>query len=92
MSSKKTAKKKPKNEAKLLKEAIRIGMIYCEKRQVVAFDPNDSQDEKIEYIYRLLVHDKQVQPLAKADLSLVKMKHKLVMWLYNQLPDEHPLK
>jgi len=84
--------KKLKNEAKLLKEAIRIGMLYAEKRGVVAFDPKDSQDEKIEYIYRLLVHDKQVQPLAKADLTLAKMKHKIVMWLYKQLPDSHPLK
>jgi len=92
MSSKKSANKKPKNEAKLLKEAIRIGVIYSEKRGVVSFDPNDSQDQKIEYIYRLLVHDKQVQPLAKEDLSLVKMKHKLVMWLYKQLPDGHALK
>jgi len=92
MSSKNSVNKKPKNEAKLLKEAIRIGVIYCEKRGVVSFDPNDSQDEKIEYIYRLLVHDKQVQPLAKEDLSLVKMKHKLVMWLYKQLPEGHALK
>jgi len=84
--------KKIKNEAQVLKEAIRIGMIYAEKRGVVAFDPDDSQDKKIEYIYRLLVHDEQVQPLAKADLSLAKMKHKLVMWLYKQLPDTHPLK
>jgi len=84
--------KKLKNEAKLLKEAIRIGMLYAEKRGVVNFDPNDSQDEKIEYIYRLLVHDKQLQPLAKTDLELAKMKHKIVMWLYKQLPDTHALK
>ncbi len=86
------SKKKLKNEAELLKEAIRIGMIYAEKRGVAAFEASDGQDMKIEYIYRLLVHDKQVQPLAKEDLSLVKMKHKLVMWLYRQLPDSHPLK
>ena len=92
MSSKNSTNKKPKNEAKLLKEAIRIGVMYCEKRGVVEFAPNDSQDTKIEYIYRLLVHDKQIQPLAKVDLSLVKMKHKLVMWLYKQLPDGHALK
>jgi len=83
---------KLKNEVKLLKEAIRIGMLYAEKRGVVAFDPNDSQEEKIEYIYRLLVHDKQIQPLAKSDLDISKMKHKIVMWLYKQLPDSHPLK
>ena len=84
--------KKLKNEAKLLKEAIRIGSLYAEKRGVVSFDPNDPQDKRIEYIYRLLVHDEQVQPLAKNDLELAKMKHKIVMWLYKQLPDNHPLK
>ena len=68
--------KKLKNEAQLLKEAIRIGMMYSEKRGVATFEANDSQDAKIEYIYRLLVHDKQLQPLAKDDLSLAKMKHK----------------
>ncbi len=84
--------KKLKNEAQLLKEALRIGVLYAEKRGVVKFDANDSQDLKIEYIYKLLVHDEQIQALAKQDLGLPKMKHKLVMWLYRQLPDNHPLK
>ncbi|KZY31143.1 MULTISPECIES: DUF5062 family protein [unclassified Oleiphilus] len=84
--------KKLKNEAQLLKEAIRIGTLYAEKRGVAKFEADDSQDDKIEYIYRLLVHDKQLQPLAKDDLTLVKMKHKIVMWLYKQLPEGHPLK
>jgi hypothetical protein len=84
--------KKLKNEQQLLKEAIRIGVMYAEKRGVAQFDGSDSQDEKIEYIYRLLVHDQQIQPLAKDDLTLAKMKHKIVMWLYKQLPDSHPLK
>jgi hypothetical protein len=84
--------KKIKNEAQLLKEAIRIGVMYAEKRGVASFEADDAQDSKIEYIYKLLVHDKQLQPLAKDDLTLVKMKHKIVMWLYKQLPDNHPLK
>lgn len=84
--------KKLKNEAQLLKEAIRIGMLYVEKRGVAKFEATDSQDVKIEYIYKLLVHDQQIQPLAKQDLGLPKMKHKLVMWLYKQLPDNHPMK
>jgi len=83
---------KIKNEAEVLKEAIRIGIIYAEKRGVAAFEKTDAQDTKIEYIYRLLVHDKQVQPLAKADLTLKKMKHKLALWLFKQLPDNHALK
>lgn len=84
--------KKLKNEAQLLKEAIRIGIMYAEKRGVAKFEASDGQDAKIEYIYRLLVHDKQLQPLAKDDLTLTKMKHKIVMWLYKQLPENHPLK
>ena len=86
------AGKKIKNEAELLSEAIRIGIIYAEKRGVAKFEASDSKDTKIEYIYRLLVHDKQVQPLAKEDLTLIKMKHKLAMWLHRQLPENHPLK
>lgn len=84
--------KKLKNEAELLKEAIRIGSLYCEKRGVVKFEANDKQEHRIEYIYKLLVHDKQIQPLAKQDISLPNMKHKIVLWLHKQLPDSHPLK
>ena len=43
---------KQKNEAELLKEAIRIGMIYAEKRGVAKFDKTDSAKDKIEYVYR----------------------------------------
>ena len=86
------AAKKLKNEAALVKEAIRIGLIYAEKRGVAKFEGSESQDTKIEYIYRLLDHDKQIQPLAKDDLKIAKMRHKLAMWLHRQLPDGHPLK
>ena len=46
--------KKLPNEALLLKEAIRIGMIYAEKRGVVEFEATDSAHLKVEFIYRLL--------------------------------------
>lgn len=82
---------KLKNEAELLKEALRVGMIYAEKRGAARFEQTDSAKEKIEYVYRLLVHDKLIQPLAKAQLDLPHMKHKLAMWISKQLPDEHPL-
>lgn len=84
--------KKSKHEAELVREGLRLGMEYGEKRGVVEFEPTDSQDEKIEYVYRLLVHDGLIQPLAKQDLSLAKMKHKLAMWARRELPDDHPLK
>jgi hypothetical protein len=86
------ATKNHKNEAQLLKEAIRLGIEYGEKRGVVEFEPTDSSDLKIEYIYRLLVHDKIIQPLAKLDVGLPNMKHKLVKWAQKELPDGHPLK
>lgn len=83
--------KKLKNEAALVKEALRRGMEYGERRGVVEFEPTDSQDEKLEYVYRLLVHDGLIQPLAKSDLSLPKMKHKLALWVSRELPPDHPL-
>ena len=83
--------KKLKNEAELVKKAIRVGMIYAEKRGVVKFEATDSANEKIEYLYRLLVHDKLIQPLAKDQLNLPNMKHKLAIWVSRQLPKDHPL-
>ncbi len=83
--------KKLKNEAELLKEAIRAGVEYAEGRGVVEFEANDSANEKIEYIYRLLVHDKKIQPLAKLDVSQKSMRHKLALWASKQLPKDHPL-
>lgn len=84
--------KKLKNEAELVKEALRLGMAYGEERGVVEFEPTDSQQDKIEYIYRLLVHDGLIQPLARGDNSLPKMKHKLAHWASRQLPTDHPLR
>ncbi len=83
--------KKLKNEAELVKKAIRVGMIYAEKRGVVKFEASDSAKEKIEYLYRLLVHDNLIQPLAKDQLDLPGMKHKLAIWVSKQLPKDHPL-
>jgi hypothetical protein len=85
-------KRKPKQEAELVKEALRMGMEYGEKRGVVEFEATDSQEEKIEFVYRLLVHDGLIQPLAKHDLSLPNMKHKLARWGEKQLPADHPLR
>lgn len=84
-------KKKLSNESDLLKEAIRLGMEYGENRGVVEFEPTDSAHLKIEYIYRLLVHDKLIQPLAKLDVSQKAMAHKLALWVSKQLPEDHPL-
>jgi len=83
--------KKLVNEAGLLKEAIRVGMDYAEKRGVVEFEATDSAHDKIEFVYRLLVHDKLIQPLAKLEVSQKAMAHKLALWISKQLPADHPL-
>lgn len=83
--------KKLKNEAQLVKEAIRIGSIYVEKRGVCHFEATDSSKKKSEYIYRLLVHDKQIQPLPVEQENEPNIKHKLAIWLHKQLPEGHAL-
>lgn len=72
--------KKLKNENELVKKAIADGMKYGEERGVVEFEPTDSATEKIEYIYRLLVHDKIIQPLPELDVSQKSMRHRLAIW------------
>ena len=72
--------KKLKNEKELVKKAIEAGMKYGEERGVVEFEPTDSQTEKNEYIYRLLVHDKIIQPVPQEQISQLAMKHRLAMW------------
>jgi len=71
---------KLKDEKEQLKKAIRIGMRYGENRNVVKFESDDSASDKVEYIYRLLVHDKLIVPLPQEQLSMVAMKHKLALW------------
>jgi len=72
--------KKLKNEKELLKKAIAEGVKYGENRGVVEFEPTDSHNEKIEYIYRLLVHDKVIQSLPEDQVSQKSMQHKLALW------------
>jgi hypothetical protein len=72
--------KKLKNEKELVKKAIVEGVKYAEGRGVVEFEATDSANEKIEYIYRLLVHDKIIQPVPSEQLSQLSMKHRLAMW------------
>ena len=72
--------KKLKNEAELVKRAIEEGVRYGEARGAVEFEPTDSAAEKIEYIYRLLVHDRMIQPLPEDQVSQKAMRHKLAIW------------
>ena len=69
-----------KNEKEMVKKAILEGMKYGEERGVVEFEPTDSAADKIEYIYRLLVHDKIIQPLPQDQISQLGMKHRIAIW------------
>jgi hypothetical protein len=84
--------KKHKHEAELVKEALRVGAIYLEKRGAGRFESSDSASNKITAIYRLLVQDGLIQPLAKGQDNEMQMKHKLALWMERQLPAEHPLR
>lgn len=83
--------KKLKNESELVKAAIIAGVEYAEARGAAVFEPTDSANDKILYIYRLLVHDKKIQALPEDQVSQQSMRHKLAIWYAKQLPKGHPL-
>lgn len=83
--------KKLKNEKELVRAAIAAGVKYAEDRGAAVFEPTDSANEKILYIYRLLVHDKLIQPLPEDQVSQQTMRHKLALWYAKQLPKGHAL-
>lgn len=83
--------KKLKNELALVKEALQMIMDNAVKRRIVEFEPTDSNELKIAYAYRLLVHDKAIIPLPPDQLTLPNMKHRLAMWVSHKLPDDHAL-
>lgn len=83
--------KKLKNETALFKEALLAGVKYAEGRGVVEFEATDSASEKLLYIYRLMVHDKVMQPLPEDQVAEKSMRHKLALWYVKQLPKDHPL-
>ncbi len=76
--------KKLKNEKELVKKAIALGVAYGEKRGVVEFEATDSANEKLEYIYRLLVHDKLIAPIPEDQISQKSIKHRLAIWASKQ--------
>ena len=82
---------KNKNEAELVKKALAVGAVYVKKRGYGEIESTDSHKLKVEYIYRALVEDKLIQPLAKQDISVPNMEHKLALWIARQLPSDHPL-
>ncbi len=83
--------KKLKNEKGLLKVALDMILEDAVKRGVVEFEATDSHDLKIEYAYRLLVHDKAISPLPRDQETLPKIRHRLAMWVTHKLPANHEL-
>ena len=78
--------KKLKHEGELFKAALAAAMKYAEERGAVVFEPTDSASDKLLYVYRLLVHDKLLQPLPEDQVSEKSMRHKLALWYAKQLP------
>lgn len=78
------AMKKLKNEKELVRKAIEIGVAYGEQRGAVEFEPTDSTNDKLEYIYRLLVHDKLIQPMPEEQVSQATIRHRLAIWASKQ--------
>jgi len=83
--------KKFKHEGELFKAALAAAMKYAEGRGAVVFEPTDSASDKLLYVYRLLVHDKLLQPLPEDQVSEKSMRHKLAIWYSKQLPEDDPL-
>ena len=83
--------KKLRNEKGLLKVALDMIIEDAVKRGVVEFEATDSHDLKIEYAYRLLVHDKAISPLPRDQETLPKIRHRLAIWVTHKLPEGHEL-
>ena len=83
--------KKLKHEAELFKAAFAAAVKYAQERGAVEFEPKDSASQKLLYVYRLLVHDKLLQPIPEDQVAEKTMRHKLAIWYQRQLPKDHPL-
>ena len=75
---------KLKNEKELVRKAIDLGVEYGEKRGAVEFEPTDSATDKLEYIYRLLIHDGLITPIPEDQVSQKAIRHKLAIWASKQ--------
>jgi len=83
--------KKIKNESQLLQHATKLGTAYALKRGYVGIDSTTSAKDKQECIYRLLVQDKLVTPLAKDQETTANIRLRLVNWIIKHLPADHSL-
>lgn len=83
--------KKLKHEKELLKVALEMVLDDAVQRGIVEIEPTDSHDLKVQYVYRLLVHDKKISPLPNGQESLPKIRHRLAMWATHELLEGHEL-
>ena len=83
--------KKLKHEAELFKAALAAGVAYAEQRGAVVFERTDSASDKALYVYRLLVHDKKIQPMPEEQVSEKAIRHRLATWYAHQLSKDDPL-
>ena len=81
-----------RHEAELFKAALQAGIAYAEKRGAVVFEPTDSARDKALYVYRLLVHDRKIQPMPEEQVSEKSVRHRLAAWYAHQLPEDDPLR
>ncbi len=73
------------DEQELFKAGLREGIAYAEKRGAVVFEKTDSAAAKALYVYRLLVHDKLIQPMPEEQVSEKSIRHRIAMWHSHQL-------
>ena len=83
--------KKLKNESGLLREALSMIMDDATRRGIAEFEPGDSHNLKIEYAYRLLIHDKEIAPLPPDQVTLPNIRHRIAKWVSHKLPADHAL-
>ncbi|MGF1736366.1 DUF5062 family protein [Photobacterium satsumensis] len=83
--------KKNKNDPKLLKKALELGMSFAKKQGFDDLDKSVSSKDKVECVYRLLVEFKQITPLPEDKEDGPNMKHKLILWISRLLPPDHEL-
>ena len=79
------------NEPELVKKALQVGAVYAKKRGYGEVENQDSLKLKVEFVYRALIEDKLIQPLAKDQISDPNMRHKLAIWISKNLPADHHL-
>ena len=54
--------------------------------------PPIRRSDKALYVYRLLVHDRKIQPMPEEQVAEKTVRHRLAAWYAHQLPKDDPLR